>query len=200
MNTPIQHIPFAGLADLAEDKISENERAISMAHISDCRTCSGELDRLRQLISLMRTDAGEDAPRDVIAYAVNIFQSRANLNAPSLLRRIVAALTFDSSKAAPAFAVRSGQAASRQLLFEAEGHDLDLRFLPQGEEWVVAGQVLGSGCAGGHVELRGETGSAAAELNGLCEFKLSAVPSGSYRLRLRLEDVEVEVPQLELGK
>jgi hypothetical protein len=200
MNTSTQHIPFAKLADMAEDQLLRDELASSTAHVSACSSCAGKLDRLQQLIRLMRTDDAEGAPRDVIAHALNIFRQRAGMSEPSMLRRIVAALSFDSLKAAPAFGVRSGQATSRQLLFEAEGHDLDLRFLPQGEEWVVAGQVLGSGCAGGHVELLGETGSAATELNDLCEFKLSAVPSGSYRLRLRLEGVEVEVPQLELGK
>ena len=193
-----KHISFAELADLAEDRMPQDERADSMAHVSACSRCAADLQRLVQLISSMRGDTAEDAPPDVIARAINVFrQSEAQ---PSLLRRVVAALSFDSLTLAPEFGVRAGQASSRQLLFEAEGHDLDLRLLPQGDEWLIAGQVLGSGCAGGQVELRGETASAAAVLNDLCEFKLSAVPSGSYRLRLRLGDVEVEVPQLELGK
>ena len=196
MNTSFQHIPFAKLADLAEDKMEADERAASMPHISACSRCAGELERLSQLIGYMRTDTGEDAPRDVIAYAINIFRLREQQ--PSLLRRVIAALSFDSLTPAQAFGVRSGQAASRQLLFEAEESDLDLRLLPQGDEWVIAGQVLGPSCAGGQVELKGETASASAELNDLCEFTLAPVPPGSYTLRLRLGDVEVEVPQLEL--
>jgi hypothetical protein len=196
MGTPNQHIPFDRLADLADDKV-DKERATLMAHVTDCSHCAGELDRLTQLISLMRTDAAEDAPRDVIAYAVNIFRQRELK--PSLLRRIVAALTFDSAHTAPAFGVRSGQAASRQLLFEAEDNDLDLRISPQGNEWVVSGQLLGTKCVGGAVALQSETTSASAVLNDLCEFKLSPVPPGNYILRLRLEDVELEVSQLELG-
>lgn len=198
MKTLSQHITFAKLADLAEDKLPTNIAADSMEHVSACSHCGSNLQRLGQLISAMRTDTTEDAPRDCIAQAVNIFRQREAQ--PSLLRRVVAALSFDSRALAPAFGVRSGQSAARQLLFAAEDHDLDLRFWPQGDEWVIAGQVLGSSCAGGHVELRGETASAAAELTDLCEFKLAAVPSGSYRMRLRLQDVEVEVPQLELGK
>ena len=198
MNISFQHIPFAKLADLAEDKTGAEERAAAMTHISDCSRCAGDLERLSQLIGYMRTDTGEDAPRDVMAYAINIFRRREEQ--PSLLRRIIAALSFDSLTPAPAFGVRSGQAAARQLLFEAEANDLDLRLLTQGDAWIIAGQVLGPDCAGGHVELKGETASATAELNDLCEFTLSPVPAGSYRLRVRLEDVEVEVPQLELGK
>jgi hypothetical protein len=196
MSISSKHISFAKLADLAENRMPPDERADSEAHILQCTRCDGDLQRLGRLIGVMRTDTTKDAPRDVIAQAVNIFRQRETR--ASLVRRVVAALTFDSLTLAPAFGLRSGQAASRQLLFEAEGNDLDLHLLPQGDKWVVAGQVLGSACAGGRAELRGETASAVAELNDLCEFKLAAVPAGSYRLRLLLSDVEVEFPEIEL--
>lgn len=196
MNTSNQHIPFDKLADLADDKL-DKEQATLMAHVTDCSRCAGELDRVTKLISFMRTDTAEDAPRDVIAYAVNIF--RQGELKPSLLRRIVAALTFDSAHTAPAFGLRSGQAASRQLLFEAEDNDLDLRISAQGNEWVVSGQLLGTNCAGGEVALDSGSTSASAVLNDLCEFKLSPVPAGNYVLRLRLQHMELEVSQLELG-
>ena len=167
-----------------------------MAHVATCSRCASELERLSQLIGYLRTDTGEDAPRDVMAYAINIFRRREQQ--PSLLRRVIAALSFDSLTPAPAFGVRSGQAASRQLLFAAEDNDLDLRVSPQGDAWVIAGQVLGPACAGGQVELKSETASATAELNDLCEFTLDPVPPGSYTLLMRLGNVEVEVPQLEL--
>jgi hypothetical protein len=198
MNASFQHIPFVKLADLAEERMPKDERAAAMAHVSACSRCATDLDRLGELISCMRTDSGEDAPRDVIAHAINIFRQRDAQ--PSLLRRIVAALNFDSLTLAPAFGLRSGEATTRQLIYEAAEHDLDLRLQPQGDKWLVVGQVLGAGCAGGRVELQSDNASATAELNDLCEFRLSSVPSGSYRLRLRLKDVEVEVSELKLGK
>ena len=198
MNGLFPHLSFARLADLADEEIPKDERTALMHHVLGCTRCAGELQRLRQIISSLRTDMAEDAPRQVIARAVNIFRERERQ--PVRWRRIVASLTFDSMRSTPAFGVRSGQTAPRQLLFEAEGIDLDLRLSPQGEEWMVTGQVLNSGCAGGQVELQGEAASETTELNELCEFKLSAVPSGGYSLRFRLQEVEVEVPQLELGK
>lgn len=173
------------------------QRDVAKAHLASCSSCDENRQQLAELISVMRADTSTDAPRDIIAQAVGIFRQREIQ--PSLLRRIVAALTFDSFAREPAFGVRSGQEASRQLLFEAEGHDLDLRLVPQGDEWIVAGQVFGTSCVGGQVELFGEAGTAAADLNDLCEFKLAPVPTGNYRLRLRLEGVEVEIPQLALG-
>ena len=185
---------------MAEQKLSRDEQVSANAHIPTCSSCAAELQGLQRLIHLMQTDSAEDAPRDVIAQALNIFQQRAALSEPSVWRRIVAALSFDSLTAAPAFGMRSGPASSRQLLFQAEDNDLDLRVSQQADYWVVSGQFLGSGCASGQVELRGDEERVTADLNDLCEFTLPAVPAGTYRLQLRFEGTEVEVPQLELGK
>ncbi len=199
MKTASQHIPFARLADLAEGRASADERPASMAHLSNCSECTRQLKRLGELLMLMRTDTATDAPRDVRAFAVGLFSGRESSREPSLLRRIVAALSFDSSSnLAPAFGVRSGQATSRQLLYSAEENDIDLRITAEDETWIVAGQVLGDDCSGGRVEIEGAGELAQAELNELCEFTLPPVAAGSYTLRLRLRDAEVEIPQLEL--
>jgi hypothetical protein len=198
MKTSSRHIPFAELADLAEKRAAGDKATASQAHISDCSTCAQQLDWVGQVLELMRTDTAVDAPRDVLAYAVNIFRQQGAAQ-PSLLRRIVAALSFDSSSnLAPAFGVRSGQAISRQLLYVAEENDIDIRLTPEDENWTVSGQVLGENCAGGRIEIEGEGEFATADLNDLCEFTLPAVPAGRYTLRLRLGNAEVEIPQLEL--
>ena len=116
-----------------------------------------------------------------------------------LLRRVVATLTFDSNSQTPAYGVRSGTAApARQLLFSAGDFDVDLRLAAGVEGWTVSGQVLGP-CGGGEVEVEGAEGAGArAALNDLCEFTLPPVPEGVYTLRLRVDEVEVEVPSLSL--
>lgn len=199
MKPTSQHIPFATLADLAERRATADEQANSMAHLSTCPECAAEFHRLGKVVELMRTDTATDAPRDVLGYAINIFRGREQSSEPSLLRRIIAALTFDSSmNMAPVFGVRSGQAASRQLLYSAEENDIDLRISSRDDQWIVAGQLLGQDCVGGRVEIEGESGLAVVALNELCEFTLPPLPPGSYKLRLLLQDAEVEIPQLEL--
>ncbi len=199
MSNSSEHIDFARIADLVEDRAVPNVRAESMAHISNCSQCAEKLRRLDQVVRLMATDQAVDAPRDVVAYAMKIFSGRAASPRQSLKRRILAALSFDSSlNQAPAFGVRSGQTASRQLIYSAEENDIDLRITLRDDMWVVAGQVLREDCAGGRVEMEGLSGSAAAALNELCEFTLPAVPPGNYLLRVHMTDVEVELPQLEL--
>jgi len=201
MPNSINHISLEVLADLAEQRLAPAEREPLIAHLQVCAGCSQSWQKLDHLIGLMRTDDSKDAPQPLIAQALNIFQRRPRrepATPPTLLRRLVASLSFDSLSAAPAFGVRSGQTDTRQLIFNAEGIDLDLRIANLGDRWNVSGQVLGAKCAGGEVQLQSETAGESVFLNDLCEFSLTAVTSGSYRLRLRLEDVEVEFPEIEL--
>ncbi|MFN2511828.1 MAG: hypothetical protein ABR568_10340 [Pyrinomonadaceae bacterium] len=170
-----------------------------MAHISNCSDCAEKLQKLEQVVRLMATDQAKDAPRDLVANAMNMFSGRAKSPRQSLKRRILAALSFDSSMdQAPAFGVRSGQTGARQLIYSAEESDIDLRITLQDDMWLVTGQVLRDDCGGGRVEIEGSSGSAGAALNEMCEFTLPAVPSGDYLLRVQMTDVEIEIPQLEL--
>lgn len=135
-----------------------------------------------------------DPPLDVLMSAIEIFSSERQAPLP----RVIATLIFDSREAGPAFGMRSLNTNSRQLLYSAQQTDLDLRITIQNEECVVAGQVIREGCVGGVVEISGATGSAEASLNELCEFTLPAIPVGQYSLTIRLPDVEIEIPKLQL--
>ena len=196
-----RHIPFARLADLAEGRLSPAEAARAREHLDGCTSCAGQAAQLGHLAALMRADTSEDAPPALVSSVVSMFRARRSQPAePGLLRRLVAALAFDSSSLTPAFGVRSGQAApARQMLFSAGDLDVDLRLAQGAEGWTVSGQVLGP-CAGGEVELVGEGGSTAARaaLNEQCEFTLHAVPEGVYAVRLRFDGTEVEIPELSL--
>ena len=202
MRLTSRHISFARLADLAEGRLSAEEAAGARAHLADCTNCSAQAAQLGHLAALMRADTSEDAPAELVTSVVRMFRARrAEVQQPGLLRRLVAALTFDSSSLRPAFGVRSGQAApARQLLFSAGDLDVDLRLAPGGEGWTVSGQVLGP-CKGGEVELADAEGATAARatLNELCEFTLlPPTPDGTYTLRLRLDETEIEIPELSL--
>lgn len=188
------HISVETLANIAENKATSEAQETAMAHISTCLTCHDTLSQLQQLILMMRSDNTTDAPRDVLASSINIFSQEKR----SPLRRIVALLTFDSRTAGPAFGMRSLSSASWQMLYSAEEADLDLRVTVQNDECVLAGQVIGEGCAEGHVEISGMAGRSEARLNEVCEFTLPPVPAGNYSLTIRMLDREIEIPELEL--
>jgi hypothetical protein len=189
------HISLETLVDLVEGRTDSAALEGAVAHISACSDCVDTLRRLQQVILMMKTDTAVDAPRDLLQSAINMFSPEPHLPP---LRQIIAILTFDSRHAGPAFGIRSLRSTSRQLLYSAQETDLDLRVTVQNDECIVAGQVIRDGCAGGLVEISGDAGSVAARLNEVCEFTLPAIPLGNYSLRLKMPDVQIEIPELEL--
>lgn len=179
---------------MAEERASSATPQAAEFHLAVCETCNAALQNLRRLIVLMKSDTSEDAPRDVLMSALRIFRPSRTATLP----RIIAVLTFDSRTAGPAFGMRSIHTASRQLLFTAQETALDLRVTVENEECNLAGQIIRDNCAGAQVELAGATGTVTAELNELCEFSFPAIPVGTYSLRVKMLDVEIEIPELEL--
>ena len=199
MNNLPQHLDFALLADLVEDRAVPNARTAAMGHLTGCSPCAEKFRKLAEILHLMVTDR-EDAPRGIAAQAITTFTSWATSPQKSLKRRILAALSFDSSmNQASAFGVRSEQSGSRQLIYSADENDIDIRTTLHGDMWIVSGQVLREDCSGGRVEIKGVNGTATATINELCEFTLPEVPSGDYFLLVHMPDVEVEIPELELS-
>ena len=193
MNTS-SHISLEILADIAENRVTGPALETAMAHVRSCSDCDDTLRRLQHLVVMMRTDTAEDAPQALLRSAINSFLPESQ----TPVRRIIAVLTFDSRTARAAFGMRSIRTASRQLLYSAQDTDLDLRVSVQNEECILSGQVIREGCKGGLVEISGVTVSAAATLNELCEFTLPPIPVGNYSLKVRMPDVEIEIPELDL--
>jgi len=191
------HLSFTNLVDLAENQMTAEEKSTATNHLLSCSLCAAELDRVEQTIKLMRTDETVDAPPELLREAIAVFRRRKESPA-SALRRIVAALSFDSLSLTPAFGVRSAPPTSRQLIYNAEDSDIDLRITEHDKKWVVSGQVLGQDCSGGLVEIEADDESATATLNDECEFTLPAVSGASCSIRLQLNNLTVEIPQLEL--
>ena len=198
MNIFSPHIAFAEMADLAE--VNGAPPARMQEHLSACAQCSKELNELRRTIGLMRSDSAEDAPPELVASAKRIFRGPTVRRVLSPLARIVASLDFDSLTDKPAFGLRSSISTGRQLLYSTEIADIDLRVSAQSGEWELAGQVLCPSQSEGQVSLESDTLSAASELNELSEFIFKEVPSGTYKLLVRLTEVEIEIPPLQLGE
>lgn len=153
--------------------------------------------------ALARSRVLQDAPETVIQRAIDVFATRtrpvAAVAAPpaGALRRLVAVLGFDSATLTPqAAGLRSSGSAMRQMLFSADGRDVDLRIAPGTGGWLVSGQVLGPD-ATGSVELAcGEAFRTVQAWNALAEFRIDGVPAGRCRIVLRSDDWEMVLPEL----
>lgn len=161
-----------------------------------------------QLEQWLRASRGlEDAPAWLVERV--IAQGASALTAavpqPTLadaLRRVLARLVSDTG-AVPALALglRSAGPAIRQLLYAAEGRDIDLRITPAspaGGSWVISGQVLGPEFHG-EVRLAGEGIDARASLDDSAEFRFGPLPAGRWHLMLVGNDVQVDLPPLDLA-
>ncbi len=198
MRSTLRHIRFAGLVDLVDGRLSPADQAQIQSHLAICARCAAQAAWLERVIGLMRSDSAEDPPAYAIQRVLRMFPPRGVPEPSRLRQRVAALLRFDSAQAPWALGVRAGLTTARHLLFNAEGHDLDLRIQPSGPLWEVSGQVLGPE-GSGQVELQGPTRSVRAALNELSEFRLPPVPAGSYTLVVHLADVEIEVGGLKVG-
>lgn len=146
----------------------------------------------------------EDAPEHVIQRAFTVWRPRRDTAlAPGLRARVMAVLGFDSA-AGPALAmgVRTSGSRTRQLLFSAEGQDIDLRIGPADEapagRWVLSGQVLGPEARGSVALSDGAQTVAETTLDEFGEFSLAPVAPGSYWLALALDGREIVLPVLQV--
>lgn len=196
MNIFSPHIPFAELADIAEHHAVTSPEAFE--HLSTCFQCSNQLETIKRTLGLMRSDTDENAPTEVVEQAKNIFRKR-KVPQEAALVRLAAVLTFDSLTATPAFGLRSQTTAGRQLIYSTDRLDLEVRVAQDNDEWQISGQILGPPCPDAKVGLEGENLSASTKVNELCEFSFDSVSAGAYKISLRLPDLFIETPQLELG-
>ena len=153
----------------------------------------------------------QDAPEDVIQRAIGLWQhgGRAAASvavvAGGPLRRMLARLASDSAVGASplAFGQRGTVAPVRQLVFCAEGCDIDLRIVADTttapgtatERWRLSGQALGP-VSQGRIELFDAAGRSVvqAPVDELGEFRLPPVARGTYVLAVQFEGVTIEMP------
>jgi hypothetical protein len=155
--------------------------------------------------ALASSRAMVNAPESTILRAVSLFQARVPAPAaearPSL--RSIATKIFDSLSVAPlALGLRSDRQSSRQLLFSADGRDIDLRITgipPEGAvRFTVAGQVFGPDAAG-QAELKAVGYHAKQAWTEWSEFRFADVPPGPCTLLLTGADWQIELPAFELS-
>jgi hypothetical protein len=192
-----RHIPFERLADLVEGRLSHDEQMQVQAHTSTCTQCAPQLEWLQRVIGLMRDDY-EEPPARVVDDSARAFEMYRPSPSPSLPRRVMATLLFDSTQQPLSMGRRSGAGAERQLVFAAASLDLEVRITPSGSLWEVSGQVINVD-ARGLATLKSAAGEVRAPLNEVSEFLLTPVPAGRYTLILQLATATIEFPWLEIG-
>lgn len=190
------HVSTEQLVDLIEGRLDPAVEARGRVHLAGCARCAETRAWLERVIGAMRADDREEPPARVAGYISGLFAARPAPASP--LRQIVAALRFDSALQPLPLGKRSAPLDERQMVFGAPGLAIDLRIVSAEQEYSLAGQVLGAGPPG-RIELRGLEAVLRADLGADGEFVLRSVPRGIYHLSLQLRDVEITIPELEIG-
>jgi hypothetical protein len=148
----------------------------------------------------------ERPPEAVLQRAMGIWRPRGaaavGQAVAALVQRVTAVLRHDSAGLSPlAMGLRSGPGGTRQLLFSADGHDIDLRLQAepgaQPPRWRIEGQLLGP-VSSGRVALRCGDWAAETGWNALCEFRFDAVPPGACTLLLLGDGWEITLGPVDL--
>lgn len=155
--------------------------------------------RAGKIIELMRTDDSVDAPNDSIRFAKDLFRTRITAPQPSLIKRIVAAISLDLSPGKTAVAERSARASgARQILFEAGDNGVDIRIIGKGKRFDVQGQILGEGFESGTVTLSGPDTNEERSVGEFGDFAFERVPAGTFEITIR-GSVEIVLPPIEIS-
>jgi hypothetical protein len=189
-------VPFERLADWLEHRLSPAEAA---AVARQAERAGPETRRriawLRAFLGARAAVVVEAPPPGLRAALLRQFQPPAR--PPGPLRRVVAALSFDSAAAPAPAGVRAVEARARQLIFACELVEVALSLRPgrRSDRLDVNGQVYprGPGSAAGLVARlsRGEDLVDISLTSDLGEFSFSALPPGPYQLELFVEDSAV---------
>ena len=145
-----------------------------------------------------------DAPEALVLQAVALFQRRPQAaTTVRPWRQLVARMSFDSTLAGAATAaVRNNHADTRQLLFEADGREVELRIsaVPGTDRWHLSGQVLGPEDSGWACLNSTDGYSAESTWSDLSEFSFEDVPPGLCTVVLRGGDWELFLPDLAIPR
>ena len=200
------------LADFARGLLPQAARDEITAHLTHgCSSCQEQQHWLTTVAQLAATDHSFEFPEWVIRRIVTQFEAES-VTVFSQLRQFVAQLVFDSLASNSLAEVRSdatGIASGRQVLYQAEGYDIDLRFeqVEESNAEELIGQILsqrpndGTELAAFTVQLLQdgrEVDQAVTNTRGI--FKLAQVTSGIYDLKISVPEGEINISQLATAR
>jgi hypothetical protein len=193
------HLNFETLLNYVEGSLNPEAASAVEAHLNQpCTRCRALSGQIAELLHLMTHDNTVAPPQPLLQRMLAVVKRHTAPDRP----RIPAALVFNSWQHAPLAAVRgSGQA--HQLLFSAEGLDIDLHLTSSQDETTVRGQILGSDQDKAQpapvVNLySGGDFVATTATDRLGQFVFQSIPAGTYELHIELDYADITIEGIRL--
>lgn len=201
-----RHPGFEKLLDFIENRLSETERSRVLAHVdSPCAVCRADIEAVGDILDLLRGEGLSEPPQAAVRRANQLFQRFYKRPASESRPWLIAQLRFDSWLVPTGVAAR-GVGNERQMLYRAEGLDVDLQVSAERDQQTVRlfGQVLPTDddpslVAGYPVRLTQHNQEANTTVTDeLGTFSFRALSPGDYELWLDLPHASVWIPSLTL--
>jgi hypothetical protein len=175
------------------------------AHLSSgCPVCNHNLQWLEGVTLSASEDRSFDFPEATIAAVVARFKEWTVTRTP--IRQRIAQLVFDSLNLPQLADVRSGSVGmgARQMLYHADGYDIDLRFelSDETDEERLIGQVLPEHWDATELSqfkiqlLQDNAVVSATNTNAHGVFKIAQLASGVYDLKVSVPEAEINIEQV----
>jgi hypothetical protein len=177
----------------------ETDKAAIEGHLTVCSECSDRRAELNNLLSHLRQDFACEPPSEIVQWGIDLFQPVIQPAAASggRLRKIIAALVFDTFDQPAMAGMRRVGAVPRQLLFRAGDVDVDVKIesLEANDKITLVGQVLSTGDKffdNTPVDLRSHgIVRYKTKTNVVGEFSFDEVPKDTYHLSLDLPEGQI---------
>ncbi len=192
----MKHTEFETLIQHFEGKLPADEHHETAAHLRDCQTCAAESRKLEIFLGYVEKRDYEQVPQAVTANLLNIYKPKKVVaKGESFVKKLIATLAFDDWQTV--LNERFTMSDTRQLLYNTDEFDIDLRLNFTGEKCQVSGQILPD-CQNATAELFSVETSEKVTLNQDCEFVFPPVKNGIYGLRINSADTLIEIRDISL--
>jgi len=192
----MRHITIENIMDYMDGRGEDVEKLTFEAHLAGCRDCLELKQEFQALVAQLQDDSSFEPPADVVQWGVSLFQPVMQPEKGGV-RKIIAALVFDTFDQPLLAGVRRVGAPPRQLLFRAGDVDVDVKIesMEANDRITLVGQVLSSATkffdntpvkleSHGIVRYRTRT-------NVVGEFSFDEVPKDTYHLSVDLPEGQI---------
>ena len=195
----MRHISVESLMNYLDGKGLAEDLQTLESHVSTCSDCAELKQELQTLSVQLREDSSYEPPAELVQWGIALFQPllQPATESGGKLRKIIAALVFDTYDEPLTAGVRRVGAPPRQLLFRAGGVDVDVKIesVESNDRITLVGQVLSNNSkffdntpvkleSHGIVRYRTMT-------NVVGEFTFDEVPKDTYHLSVDLPEGQI---------
>jgi len=193
----MRHLSIENLITYNDSRTLAAEKPSVEQHLADCSECSEVRLELQNLVSRLQQDSACEPPADLVQWGIELFQPVMQPASGGKIRKIIAALVFDTFEQPALAGLRRVGAPPRQLLFRAGDVDVDVKIesMEANDRITLVGQVLASGSKffdntpvklESHGIVRYKT-----RTNLVGEFSFDEVPKDTYHLSVDLPEGQI---------